>query len=138
MPRLPASLADTVREHGGPALRYGVVGLSGYAISVALFAAQIGAGVLTYAAVPAGFVVNSLWNFTLNRRWSFPGSGGSWQGDLARFALIALGSLAANYMVLFGLHDGAGLPPVPSQALSILAVIPLGYLGQRYWAFRRR
>ena len=125
-------------EHLGASLRYCVVGLSGYLLSMGVFAAQVEAGVSPYAALPAGFVANGAWNFVLNRLWAFPGSTGSWRGDFGRFAVVAGVSLACNYIAFFLLHGVAGVAAVPSQALAILVVIPVGYLGQRYWAFGAR
>jgi dolichol-phosphate mannosyltransferase len=136
---MPARLHESARalyaEHGGTAIRYGIVGVSGYLLSIALFAAQVAAGVSPYAAVPLGFVINTMWNFTLNRRWSFPASGRPLADELKRFCVVALTTLAGNYIVLWLLHDVAGIASVPSQALAILIIVPIGYLGQRYWAF---
>ena len=134
-----AGLQETARAlytaHGRTATRYGIVGVSGYLLSIGLFAAQVATGVSPYAAVPLGFVVNTMWNFTLNRRWSFPTSGRPVGEELSRFWVVALATLAGNYGVLWLLHDAAGLPAVVSQALAILIIVPIGYLGQRYWAF---
>lgn len=131
----PRSARALYAEHGGAVVRYGIVGLSGYLLSIGLFAAQVAAGVPPYAAVPLGFVVNTMWNFTLNRRWSFAPSGRPLREELSRFWVVALLTLAANYVVLWLLHDAAGIAAVPSQALAILIIVPIGYLGQRYWAF---
>jgi putative flippase GtrA len=129
------ALSALIQEHGGSAPRYAVVGLSGYLLSILLFAAQISAGVSPYAAVPLGFVVNTVWNFTLNRLWSFPKSGQTLGSELRRFWVLAVATLVGNYVALYFLHDVAGLASVPSQALAIVLITPLGYLGQRYWAF---
>lgn len=129
------ALDAVIREHGTVATRYAIVGLSGYVLSIVLFAAQVAAGVSPYAAVPLGFVVNTMWNFTLNRRWSFPASGQPLSSELRRFWVVAIATLAGNYLVLYLLHDVAGLPAVLSQAIAIVVIVPIGYLGQRYWAF---
>jgi putative flippase GtrA len=126
------ALAD---EHGTAILRYGIVGLTGYALSIGLFALQVEIGVSPYAAVPLGFVVNSLYNFVLNRHWSFGPSGRPIGVELARFWVVAFATLAVNYAVLYLLHDVAGIAAVPSQAAAILVAVPVGYLGQRYWSF---
>lgn len=133
--KLQESARALYAEHGGVATRYAIVGLSGYLLSILLFAGQVSIGVSPYAAVPLGFVVNTMWNFTLNRYWSFPASGKSIGDELRRFWVVAIVTLAANYLVLYLLHDVAGLASVPSQALAILIIVPIGYLGQRYWAF---
>src|SRR4051794_30508546 len=111
MPGRTRSLVESlVREHGVAGVRYVLVGLSGYALSLAVFAVLVGAGVSPYAAVPPGFIANGAWNFVLNRLWSFPGTRNPWHRDLGRFTIVALATLAANYLLLALLHGMLGLP----------------------------
>jgi len=119
-------------------LRYLVVGGCGYVLAVVLYAAQIAAGASPYAAVPLAFVANGLFNFALNRAWSFPASGRPVRSELARFGVIALASLVVNYSVLFVLHGVAGMAPVPAQALAIVVALPVGFLGNKHWSFGAR
>ena len=80
-------------ENSGQLLRFLVVGACGYLLAVTLYAIEIAVGISAYAAVPPVFVANGLFNFFLNRHWSFPGSGQPLSTELARFAVIAVGSL---------------------------------------------
>ena len=68
-----------------------------------------------YVAVPPVFVANGLFNFFLNRHWSFPRSGLGLRTELTRFCVVALGSLAVNYTSLYLLHDVAGLRRCPRR-----------------------
>lgn len=136
--RARLTAAHFAHEQRRSGVRYVIVGLSGYLLSVGVFAALLAAGASPYLAVPPGFAANFAWNFTLNRLWTFAGGTSSWGRDLSRFSVVGLATLIANYAVLALLHDVLGLPPVAAQALAILAIVPLGYAGQRFWAFAAR
>jgi putative flippase GtrA len=120
----------------GQLFRYVVVGGCGYVLAMVLYAGQVAAGVSPYAAVPVAFVANGLFNFALNRAWSFPASGRPVRSELARFGVVALASLVVNYATLYLLYGVAGMPPVPAQALAIIVAVPVGFLGNQRWSFR--
>jgi putative flippase GtrA len=125
-------------ESAGQLTRYVIVGACGYLLAMALYAVEIAAGVDAYVAVPPVFVANGLFNFFLNRHWSFPRSGLPLRTELGRFCVVAVGSLAVNYTSLYLLHGVAGLPPVPAQALAIVIATPVGFLGNKLWSFNAR
>jgi putative flippase GtrA len=123
-------------RHGPQLVRYLVVGGCGYVLGMAIYAAQVAVGVSAYAAVIPAFVLNGAFNFVLNRRWSFPASGRPVHSELLRFCVVAAATLLANFVVLRLLHGGIGLAPVPAQALTVVLVTPVGFLGNRQWSFR--
>lgn len=125
-------LADGPR---GEALRYLIVGGCGYVLAMALYASEVWSGVPTFAAVPLAFVANGLFNFFLNRYWSFPASGRRISSELGRFAVVALASLIVNYAMLYILHVVAGIPAVPAQAIAIVVATPVGFVGNKLWSF---
>lgn len=115
--------------------RYVVVGGCGYVLALVLYAAQLAAGVPPFTAVPLAFVANGFFNFFLNRVWSFPASGRRVHSELARFAVVAVGSLVVNYTMLFLFHRVAGIPALPAQAMAIVVAMPVGFLGNKLWSF---
>lgn len=117
--------------------RFLVVGACGYLLAMLLYAGEIAIGVSAYAAVPPVFVANGLFNFTLNRRWSFPRSGRRIHDELGRFAVVAAVSLLVNYSALYLLYDVGDLAAVPAQALAIVAATPVGFLGSKFYSFAR-
>ena len=125
-------------ESAGQLTRYVVVGACGYVLAMALYAIEIALGVDPYVAVPPVFVANGLFNFFVNRHWSFPRSGLPLRTELGRFCVVALGSLVVNYASLYLLYDVAGLPAVPAQALAIVIATPVGFLGNKLWSFNAR
>ncbi len=136
MSTLRERILSPPRSHREELLRFFAVGGTGYVLALAMYAGEIELGMSPYLAVPAVFVLNGLFNFTLNRYWSFPRSGRPVSEELGRFAIVALGSLCVNYLALFILHDLIGMAPVPAQALAVLIAAPAGFLGQKLFSFR--
>ena len=132
---MPDGVLQARGESARQLARYVVVGVCGYALAMALYAIEIAAGVDPYVAVPPVFAANGLFNFFLNRHWSFPRSGLPLRTELARFCVVALGSLVVNYTSLYLLHGVAGLEPVPAQAIAIVIATPVGFLGNKLWSF---
>jgi putative flippase GtrA len=116
-------------------VRFLVVGACGYLLAILVYAAEIEMGVSPYLAVPPIIVVNGVFNFTLNRVWTFPHSGRPVHHDFARFALVVVVSLAANYTVLYLLHSVAGVQPVLAQSLAIAIATPVSFLGNKLFSF---
>lgn len=126
--------ADPARS-AGQLVRYVIVGAAGYALAMGIFAAELALGVSPFAAVPLPFVANGLFNFWLNRVWSFPASGRPVRSELSRFGVVAGASLIVNYGVFYLLLEVAGMPPLPAQALAIIVATPVGFIGNKVWSF---
>ncbi len=125
------------RDHREEVFRFLVVGACGYVLAMLLYAGEIAVGMSAYAAVPLVFVANGLFNFTLNRHWSFPRSGRRVRDELGRFALVATVSLVVNYAALYLLHGVGGVDAVPAQAIAIVVATPVGFLGNKFFSFAR-
>jgi putative flippase GtrA len=111
-------------------LRFCLVGLSGYAVNLAVFGSLTAAAVDHRPAAIVAFCVAVTNNLYWNRRWTF-----KTPGSVTRFLVVSL----AGFTTAFGVLDAlvtAGLAPFPAQAASILAVTPLTFLANRTWAFR--
>ena len=118
--------------------KFCVVGASGYIINLAVYTALLrGAGWHYAAAATASFLVAVTNNYTWNRLWTFHAQRGhvGWQG--LRFLVVALIAYVANLLLLTGLI-ALGLDKVGSQAIAVILVTPLNFLGNKLWSFRRR
>jgi putative flippase GtrA len=117
--------------------RFVAVGASGYIVNLAVFAACVHVFAIDYkiAAVIA-FVVSVLNNFWWNRHWTFVAKEAHPVVQGARFFTVSVIAFAFSYAVLISLVDGAGLPKVIAQAVSIAAATPLSFVGQKLWSFR--
>ena len=83
------------------------------------------------------FLVAVTNNYLLNRLWTFRAERGSmvWQG--ARFLVVSIAALAANLIVLTALVS-AGVGEIVGQAIAIILVTPVNFVGNKLWSFRRR
>jgi putative flippase GtrA len=87
-------------------------------------------------AATLSFCVAVTNNYLLNRQWTFRRNRGGVAQQGARFLVVSLVSLAANLLILRGLVS-AGLAEVPAQAIAIVLVTPLNFVGNKLWSFRR-
>ena len=118
-------------------VRFGLVGLSGYVVNLAVFAALVhGPGIDYRIAATAAFLVAVANNFLWNRTWTFRARAGHAGFQAARFLLVSVAAFGLNLAVLHLLVESGGLAEVPAQALAIAAATPLNFLGNKLWSFR--
>jgi len=118
--------------------KFCVVGAIGYGVNLAVYALLLNWANLYYLLAAVGsFLVAVTNNYLLNRVWTFAHQRGHFAYQGARFFAVSLVSLAANLLVLHLLIQlGAG--KVVGQAIAIVLVTPLNFLGNKLWSFRRR
>jgi putative flippase GtrA len=144
---LPASGRPGPRERVEAALRarrnweqlakFCVVGAIGYAINLGVYAALLHAGVHFLLAATCSFLVAVTSNYTWNRIWTFRDRRAGVAAQGLRFLIVSVGSLGANLLVLDALITlGAG--KLTGQAIAIVLVTPLNFIGNKLWSFRRR
>lgn len=118
--------------------KFCTVGASGYLVNLAVYIALLHGADLHYlAAAACSFLVAVTSNYTWNRLWTFRGRRGHVAYQGLRFLVVSLVALGANLLVLRGLV-AAGMGKVPAQALAIILVTPLNFVGNRLWSFGRR
>ncbi len=143
---LPASGRPGPRERVEAALRarrnweqlakFCVVGAIGYAINLGVYAALLHAGVHFLLAATCSFLVAVTSNYTWNRIWTFRDRRAGVAAQGVRFLIVSVGSLGANLLVLDALITlGAG--KLTGQAIAIVLVTPLNFIGNKLWSFRR-
>jgi len=134
------SRANTIlrtRRHWVQLGKFCVVGAVGYLINLAVYATLLHFGVHYLAAATVSFLVAVTSNYTWNRLWTFHDrrSGVALQG--ARFLVVSLLSLGANLLVLHVLIT-LGSGKLVGQAIAIVLVTPLNFVGNKLWSFRLR
>jgi putative flippase GtrA len=116
--------------------KFSAVGASGYAINLAVYTALLkGAGFHYAAAATCSFLVAVTNNYIWNRAWTFHAERGhvGWQG--LRFLVVALVAYTANLVLLTGLI-ALGTDKVLAQAIAVVLVTPLNFIGNKLWSFR--
>ena len=118
--------------------KFCAVGASGYIINLAVYTAllkwaglhYLGAAVVSFCAA----VSNNYW---WNRHWTFRGQRGHFAYQGMRFVVVSVVALVANLIILRVLV-GFGMDKVLAQAIAIVLVTPLNFVGNKLWSFRRR
>jgi putative flippase GtrA len=142
-PRASGALARTRGALSRPhnwiqLLRFCVVGASGYVVNLTVFTLLLhGAGLHYLLAATLSFLAAVTNNYTWNRVWTFRGQRGHIAYQGLRFFVVSTLSLCAN-LLLLALLVRLGLPEVPAQAIAIVLVTPLNFVGNKLWSFRRR
>ena len=140
--------AALARTRAGRALRrqqnwiqlakFTAVGASGYVVNLAVFSALLlGADLDHRLAAVGSFLVAVTNNYTWNRLWTFHGERGHVAYQGARFFFVAVLALVANLVALEVLI-AFGLPEITAQAIAIVLVTPINFVGNKLWTFRRR
>jgi dolichol-phosphate mannosyltransferase len=132
------SRAALRRKHNWVQLgKFSLVGASGYVVNLVVYTALLkGAGFHYALAATCSFVVAVTNNYTWNRLWTFHAQRGhvGWQG--LRFLVVALVAYGANLAILAVLVE-SGVDKILSQAIAVILVTPLNFLGNKLWSFRR-
>jgi putative flippase GtrA len=115
--------------------KFGVVGLTGYVINLAVYAALLGSGAHVAAAI--SFVVAAASNYWWNRHWTFALEKSHIGIQGARFFVVSLVAFGVNQLWLVVFIDLLHWRKVLSQAIAIILVTPLNFLGNKLWSFRR-
>ncbi len=116
--------------------RFCAVGVSGYAINLAVYTALLKwAGLHYLGAAFVSFLVAITNNYWWNRHWTFRGQKGHFAYQGMRFAVVSAVALAANLGIL-RLLVALGVGKVLAQAIAIIAVTPLNFIGNKLWSFR--
>jgi len=116
--------------------KFCVVGAAGYIINLGVFAALVsGAGLEYHAAAVCSFLVAVANNYTWNRMWTFRGQRGHFAYQGMRFLVVSTVALGANLLALHFLV-ALGMSEIPAQAVAIIVVTPLNFLGNKLWSFR--
>jgi len=150
MERSPAAVPPQarIRDRAARALRargnwvqlgkFLVVGASGYVVNLVVYSVLLKrVGIHYLAAATVSTIVAIGNNYLWNRLWTFRGQRGHVAYQGMRFFVVALVSLGAGLLVLQVLV-GLGVDKVAAQAIAIVVVTPLNFLGNKLWSFRRR
>ena len=117
--------------------KFSVVGATGYVVNLAVYVALIGAGLHYSMAAACSFLVAATNNYTWNRIWTFRGQRGHIAYQGLRFLIVAMAALAANEVLLTA-FVALGIGKIVAQAIAVVLVMPINFVGNKLWSFRRR
>jgi putative flippase GtrA len=138
VPRGRVDAALRRRANWEQLVKFCVVGATGYVVNLAVYTLLLEVVGLHYVPAAVGsFLVAVTNNYTWNRVWTFRGQRGHVIFQGLRFFVVSTSALAANLLVLYLLVQ-AGLGEVVAQALAIMLVTPVNFIGNKLWSFRHR
>jgi dolichol-phosphate mannosyltransferase len=119
-------------------VKFCVVGASGYVVNLAVYTLLLKAAGFHYVPAAIGsFLVAVTNNYLWNRTWTFRHQRGHLVLQGMRFLVVSTLALGANLVVLH-LLVRAGLGEVVAQAIAIVLVTPVNFVGNKLWSFRHR
>jgi len=127
------------RRHNWEQLvKFCVVGATGYVVNLAVYTLLVrGFDVHYIPAAVCSFLVAVTNNYTWNRLWTFHHQRGHVAYQGMRFFVVSTLALGANLLVLHLLVT-AGLDKVLAQAIAIILVTPINFVGNKLWSFGPR
>jgi putative flippase GtrA len=118
--------------------KFGAVGASGYVVNLAVYALLLKQAHLHYLLAATGsFLVAATNNYVWNRLWTFRHQRGHVAYQGLRFLIVAVFAYLCNLGLLLGLIEVLGVGKIVSQAVAIVLVTPLNFVGNKLWSFRR-
>jgi putative flippase GtrA len=136
--RARASKALRQRHNWEQLAKFCVVGASGYIVNLAVYALLLNWANLHYRLAATGsFLVAVSNNYLWNRVWTFRHQRGHVAYQGLRFLIVSVVVYGANLLLLTLLVE-AGAGKIVAQAIAVVLVTPLNFLGNKLWSFRRR
>ena len=114
--------------------KFGLVGLSGYILNLVVYTLLLGIG--AHSAAVISFTVSAASNYWWNRHWTFAHQKGDLGAQGMRFFVVSLVAFGVNQLWLVVFIDWLDWRKVVSQAIAIVLVTPLNFLGNKLWSFR--
>ena len=125
------------RSNWAELAKFCAVGASGYVVNLIVYVALLDGANLHYRYAATGsFLVAVTNNYLWNRLWTFRDQRGHVAFQGLRFFVVALVAYVANLGILSALI-AFGMNKVLSQAIAIVLVTPLNFVGNKLWSFRR-
>jgi putative flippase GtrA len=116
--------------------KFCVVGGSGYVVNLAVYTLLLrGVGLHYLLAAVGSFLVAVTNNYLWNRVWTFRRQRGHLAYQGMRFLVVAVLALSANLVLLKALVS-LGVGKIVAQAIAIVLVTPLNFVGNKLWSFR--
>ena len=135
--RARASHALRQRSNWEQLAKFCLVGASGYVVNLAVYTALLKwAGLHYLASAFFSFLVAVGNNYWWNRHWTFRGQRGHFAYQGMRFGVVSAVALGAN-LGLLRVLVALGVGKVLGQAIAIIAVTPLNFVGNKLWSFAR-
>lgn len=121
--------------------RYAVAGVAATATDFAvLWALVYVAGMQRYPlylyAATAAFLVATVVNYSINRRWAFADRGVPGRAAFIKFFAVAVTGIAFNNLILALLVQGSGWPILLAKVAATVVTTVTNFTANNLWSFR--
>ncbi|MHB1389915.1 MAG: GtrA family protein [Thermoleophilia bacterium] len=119
--------------------KYCVVGVSGFVLNLMIYGVLVEYVHLHYlVGATVSFSVAVTNNFVLNKYWTFGNPDGDLMTQVGRFFVVSVSSLILNLLILRLLVEDFDMNnKVTAQAIAVMFVTGLNFLGNKLWSFRQ-
>jgi putative flippase GtrA len=136
--RARVSNALRQRHNWEQLVKFCIVGASGYVVNLLVFVALLKGADFHYRAAATGsFLVAVTNNYLWNRFWTFRHRRGHFGSQGLRFLVVSVLVFLGNLAILTALVE-LGVGEILSQAIAIVLVTPVNFIGNKLWSFRIR
>ena len=136
--RARANNALRQRHNWEQLVKFCIVGASGYVVNLLVFVALLKGADFHYRAAATGsFLVAVTNNYLWNRFWTFRHRRGHFGAQGLRFLVVSVLVYIGNLAILTAFVE-LGIGEVLAQAIAIVLVTPLNFVGNKLWSFRVR
>lgn len=118
-------------------IRFAIVGASNGAVTLVVYTAAIALGVWYPVAASLGYAAGILNGYTWNRTWTFQ-TGSFHLPEFSRYVLVSGCGLAANVIGIIFAVEVLGLGELAGEIASLLPIVLVTYVVNRWWTFRPR
>jgi putative flippase GtrA len=137
-PRARVGAALRRRNNWEQLVKFCLVGATGYAVNLWVFSFLVLVVDVHYIpAAMCSFLVAVTNNYAWNRLWTFRAQRGHVAYQGLRFLVVSTLALGANLVVLYAFVQ-VGLSEVIAQAIAIVLVTPVNFVGNKLWSFGPR
>jgi putative flippase GtrA len=120
------------------AVRFLIVGGGSYVLNLSLYSLGLALGLHYLTAAASAYLVGFGFNFLANRHWTFAAGSDPLDAQIVRFTALAAVILVLDLLLLRVAVGSIGVPSLPAQAIVILLLVPISFVGNRFWSFASR
>jgi putative flippase GtrA len=119
-------------------VKYGVVGASNTALTVATYSIGVWIGVPYLISLLVGYIPGGLNSYLLNRHWTFDAGHLAHSRSGTRFAIVQSCAILANVGLLYLMVHHLHVEKIAAEVIVIVPVVAITFFINRTWTFGPR
>ena len=116
-------------------IKFGIVGVANTIIGYGTYLILIAFGINVQLAMAGNWVIGSIFSFFLNKYWTFGQKNNDFE-SVIRFIIVCTLAMLLNIALVTVAVNFLGMEKRIGGLVSMLLVIAVNFLGQKFFAFR--